>query len=30
MASNLSFYPVTSDAYWEIDLESIKIGDQDL
>jgi len=30
LASNLSFFPVTSDAYWEIGLGDISIGDQKL
>jgi len=27
LASNFSFHPVTSDAYWEIQLGDIIIGD---
>lgn len=30
MASNLTFFPVTSDAYWEIELTKIQIGGIDL
>jgi len=30
MASNFSFYEVKSDAYWEIELNRIQIGDLDL
>jgi len=28
LASNFSFFPVTSDAYWEIALENISIGSE--
>lgn len=30
LASNFSFFPVTSDAYWEIALENISIGNEKL
>jgi len=30
MASNFTFFPVTSDDYWEIELKEIKIGGEPL